>query len=195
MRLSTIETMSPQVNDILERTLGPGAIPPPPFVVWAHSPGLCDWVEGLGAYCRDSAELPKRLRLLSMLITGRHFDSPFMWMAHYEEGISEGLSTASLDRLARHEDPHFEREDEQVFFEFARQTLEEHRVSDDLYARAIGLFGEAGVTDAIGCIGSFSMSALMLNVFQVELPAEWGQPFDDVIAPVARDSQPWMPHA
>jgi hypothetical protein len=52
-------------------------------------------------------------------------------------------------------------------------------VSDDTFARAMAVLGEQGMADLIGCLGNFSMLAMLLNTFQVDLqPVE--PPFPDV---------------
>jgi 4-carboxymuconolactone decarboxylase len=52
-------------------------------------------------------------------------------------------------------------------------------VSDDTFGQAMDILGEQGVVDLIGCLGNFSMLAMLLNTFQVDLqPVE--PPFPDV---------------
>jgi hypothetical protein len=41
-------------------------------------------------------------------------------------------------------------------------------------------WGEAGLVDIIGCLGNFSMPAMLLNAFQVELKPGVEPPFPDV---------------
>ena len=180
MRLTPLGPLTTSQIELMERTVGPRDEPPPPFMVWVRSPGLAYWVEGLGAYCRERSKHPRRLRELSVLIVARHFDSPSAWNAHYEAAIAEGVPAEALDRLARKEDPGFEAEDERVFFRFAREMLEDHVVSPATFATAIGLFGEDGVLDLIGCIGSFSMSAMMINAVELPLRTDLAPPFADL---------------
>jgi 4-carboxymuconolactone decarboxylase len=183
MRLSPLDELSPEQVELLKSTRkrGPDEGPlPEPFRVWARDPGLAYWVEGLGHYCRTENKHSQRLRELSVLIAGRHFDSPSAWNAHYQQAIELGVSADALARLARGEDPQFEAEDERVFYAFAHEMLHDHYVSPSTWDAAIGLFGEDGVLDLIGCIGSFSMSAMMLNAVQLVLNPHLGDPFPDM---------------
>ena len=41
-------------------------------------------------------------------------------------------------------------------------------------------WGEAGLVDIIGCLGNFSMLAMLLNTFQVDLNPGDQPPFPDV---------------
>jgi 4-carboxymuconolactone decarboxylase len=181
MRLTPLTELSPEQTTLLETIVGPGASePPPPFLVWARNMELAQWVEGLGAYCRNESRHPQRLRELSVLICARHFDSQSAWNAHYEQALAEGVPPECLARLARGEDPGFKAEDERVFHAFAHEMLYDHFVSEATYAEAVALFGENGVLDLIGCIGSFSMSAMMLNIFHVPLRDYLPRPFAEV---------------
>lgn len=182
MRMSTLGELTPRQVELLETTicLKPEDRLPPPFLVWARHPDLAYWVEGLGAHCRTRSRHPQRIRELSVLIVARHFDSQSAWNAHYQAAVAEGVPAESLDRMARGEDPAFEAADERIFYAFAHEMLAEHFVSDATYAEAIEAFGEDGVLDLIGCIGSFSMSAMMLNAVQLPLRPELGRPFPNV---------------
>ncbi|MEW1642316.1 carboxymuconolactone decarboxylase family protein [Streptomyces sp. NPDC091219] len=181
MRLTPITRLTPEQTELLETIVGPGAEePPPPFLVWARNMELAHWVENLGRYCRNESRFPQRIRELSVLICGRHFDSQAAWNAHVQQAVQEGVPADCLERLARGEDPQFKAEDERVFHAFAHEMLYDHFVTDETYAEAIALFGEEGVLDLIGCIGSFSMSAMMLNTFQVLLRPHLPRPFADV---------------
>lgn len=180
VRLTPLGPLTQPQIELLESTVGPRDEPPPPFTVWVRSPGLAYWVEGLGAYCRERSKHPRRLRELSVLIVARHFDSQSAWNAHYEAAVAEGVPASALDRLARNEDPAFPAEDERIFFHFAHEMLHDHFVSPATFAEAIALFGEDGVLDLIGCVGSFSMSAMMINAVELPLRTDLPAPFADV---------------
>jgi 4-carboxymuconolactone decarboxylase len=52
-------------------------------------------------------------------------------------------------------------------------------VSDETFAAGLAEFGEAGLVDLIGCLGNFSMLAMLLNTFQVDLQ-DVEPPYPDV---------------
>ncbi len=69
--------------------------------------------------------------------------------------------------------------DEQVLYQFSTEILRDHFVSDEAFALALAEFGEQGLVDIIGSLGNFSMLAMLLNTFQVDLQAVEA-PFPDV---------------
>ncbi|MGH3069812.1 MAG: hypothetical protein ACRDMI_14645, partial [Streptosporangiaceae bacterium] len=81
--------------------------------------------------------------------------------------------------LAESKEPGFTRRDEDVVYQLSTEILGEHFVSDETFAAALEEFGEKGVVDLIGSLGNFSMLAMLLNTFQLDLqPVE--PPFPDV---------------
>ncbi|MDE2220141.1 MAG: carboxymuconolactone decarboxylase family protein [Gammaproteobacteria bacterium] len=151
-----------------------------PFLVWLHSPELCDRVEALGAYVRYDCSLPDKLREFSILLTARHWDAQHSWNAHLDKAIAAGIPAAALRAIAEHQHPHFDSVDEQVFYDFCMEMLEEHFVSDATFTAALRQFGNQGVVDIIGCLGNFSMLAMCLNAFQVDLDPTRAPPYPDV---------------
>lgn len=151
-----------------------------PFLVWLHSPELCERVEALGAYVRFESALELRLRELILLVAARHFDAQYSWNAHVVKAAEAGIDPTALQGLAAREDPQFPKRDEQVVYCFCTEVLEEHFVSDETFAEALELFGPQGVVDIIGSLGNFSMLAMCLNTFEVDLQPDREPPFADV---------------
>ncbi len=182
MRLPTlsVDQFSARQKALYERIAGKRGAVRGPFQVWLHSPELCDRVEALGAYVRFDCSLSEKLREFSILITARHFDAQHSWNAHLEKAIAAGLPREVAQAVAEHGEPKFQAEDEKVFYEFCRELLETHFVSDATFAAALKIFGNQGVVDIIGCLGNFSMLAFCLNAFQVDLDPSKAPPFPDV---------------
>jgi len=76
--------------------------------------------------------------------------------------------------------PHFAHADEQLLYGFATQILRGHFVDQETFDAALAEWGEAGLVDIIGCLGNFSMLAMLLNTFQVDLKPGDEPPFPDV---------------
>jgi 4-carboxymuconolactone decarboxylase len=179
MRLPALTSLSPRQQEISDRISRRRGGTRGPFLVWLRSPELCEKVEALGAYCRFESALDPRLRELSLLIAARHFDAQYSWNAHVGKAADLGVSRDSLAALAERREPHFSQPDEQAVYKLATEILDRHFVSDGTFAQALGVLGEAGLVDLIGCLGNFSMLAMLLNTFQVDLQAV-KPPFPDV---------------
>lgn len=152
-----------------------------PYLAWLHQPELCDKVEGLNSYLRWDSSLPTRISELSILVTARFWDAAYPWAAHADKAVDAGVPQHLVDALARGDWPEFEAEDEAVFYRFAMELLRNHFVSQPTYDDASRIFGESGVVDLVGAIGAFSMLAMVLNTFEVDLHSGRPEPFPDVL--------------
>ena len=182
MRLPPLkmDQLSERQQELAARIAGKRGQVRGPFLVWLQSPELCDRVESLGAFVRYDCSLPEKLREFSILITARYFDAQHSWNAHVDKAVAAGMSMDTLRAIAEHRTPEFEAVDERIFYKFCMEVLEDHFVSDDTFAEAQQQFGNPGLVDIIGCLGNFSMLAMCLNTFQVDLDPSRTPPYPDV---------------
>jgi 4-carboxymuconolactone decarboxylase len=179
MRLPKLTELSPRQQEISDRITARRGGTRGPFLVWLRSPELCERVEALGAYCRFESSLDLRLSELSLLVAARFRDAQYSWNAHVRKAIDAGVSEEALKALANREEPDFGRQDEQALYQFSKEILQDHFVSDETFAAALRELGEQGLVDLIGCLGNFSMLAMLLNAFQVDLQ-DVQPPYPDV---------------
>ncbi len=180
MRLPALTQLTPRQQEVSDAIAAKRGATRGPFLIWLRSPELAEKVDALGAYCRFDSRLNERLRELSLLIAARHFDAQYSWNAHHQKAISAGVSASSLAELADGKVPDFAHPDEQLLYAFASQLLGDHFVDQPTFDAALAEWGEAGLVDLIGCLGNFSMLAMLLNAFQVDLKPGDPEPFPDV---------------
>ena len=180
MRLPALTELTPRQQEISDAIAAKRGATRGPFLIWLRSPELAEKVDALGAYCRFDASINERLRELSLLIAARHFDAQYSWNAHDKKAIAAGVSAESIKELANNAAPHFAHADEQLLYSFATQILRDHFVDQETFDAAHAEWGEAGLVDIIGCLGNFSMLAMLLNTFQVDLKPGDEAPFPDV---------------
>ena len=58
-----------------------------------------------------------------------------------------------------------------MIVQFARELLDQHRVSDDVFAAVKKRFGESGAIELTATIGYYSMIACVLTATEIESPA------------------------
>ena len=180
MRLPALTELTPRQQEVSDAIAAKRGATRGPFLIWLRSPELAAKVDALGAYCRFEASINERLRELALLIAARHFDAQYSWNAHHQKAIEAGVSPESVKELASNAEPHFAHADEQLLYRFATQILRDHFVGQETFDAALAEWGEAGLVDIIGCLGNFSMLAMLLNTFQVDLKPGDEPPFPDV---------------
>ena len=141
-----------------------------PFGAWLRSPAIGEKLAEAGALLRFSSALEPRLLELVICTVGAHWRSNFEFWAHARLARRAGVSDEVIDALAAGREPSLERDEDVVVYRFTQHLLEERRVPDDLYRRAVELLGEPGVVDMVCLAGYYSAVSLTLNVFQVPLP-------------------------
>ena len=148
-----------------------------PFAPWLRSPGLAHLAQELGAFVRYRTSLDPRLKELAIIVVGAAWRAEYEFAAHGPMAIRAGVSRQVVEALARGETPSFDRGDERTVYEFARDLVERRRVSDERYAAAVELLGEAGTVELVGTLGYYTLVCMTLNAFEVPLGDGMEPPF------------------
>ena len=148
-----------------------------PFAPWLLSPGFAHRAQELGAHIRYGTSLEPRLKELAIIVVGAAWRAEYEFAAHGPMAVRAGVSRETVEALARSETPSFERDDERVVYEFARELVEHRRVGEEHYARAVELLGESGTVELVGTLGYYTLVCMTLNAFEVPLGDGMEPPF------------------
>jgi len=177
----TPETMTARQRELHDKIAGKRGKVGAPYQVWLYSPELCERVESLGAYLRWDSVLAPKYRELSLLIAARFYDAQYSWNAHADAAVKEGIRPDTLQAIAERRPPPFNDDEERIFYTFAMEVLENHFVRPETFGAARAAFGAQGVVDIIGALGTFSMLAMLLNTFEVDLQKDRPRPYPDIV--------------
>lgn len=175
------DDMTPEQRKVYDAIAsGPRATVQGPLRVWLHSPQFAHHAQALGAYCRYATALEPRLSELAILVVGGHWRAGFEWAVHAPIAIAAGVAPEAAEAIRTGRPPALDREDEQVVYDFTRELVEERKVSDPVYARAVAAFGVRGTVDLVGIIGYYTLISMSIVAFDVDLPPEADDPFADL---------------
>jgi 4-carboxymuconolactone decarboxylase len=174
MRLEILDrgAMTPQQQKLYDRIAGARGAVRGPFNMWLYSPELCDKVEALGRFVRFDSSVPPRLRDLAILATARHWDSSYMWHSYSRRATETGATADIVAAIAERRPPPFQRDDDKAVFDYATELLGRHRVAKATFDAAMTSLGKAGLVELTALIGNYSMVAMALNAFEVDMPAD-----------------------
>lgn len=141
-----------------------------PFNAWLHVPKIGRRLSSLGAYLRFRTSIERRLSEVAICTVGAHWRSEFEFWAHAPMALEHGVDESVIAALRAGERPEFERDDERIVHEVARQLLNDRRVDDATYADAETLLGEEGMVELVTLIGYYCLISMLLNLFDVPLP-------------------------
>ncbi len=134
-----------------------------PFAPLLRSPELAGHVQRLGAYLRYKSAVGVRLTELAILVTASEWQQPVEWAIHAPIAEREGIAPATIAALARRERPAAMTDDEAAVYDVCIELHRHHCIGDATWARAVALFGEAGVVDLIGVNGYYALLAMVMN--------------------------------
>ena len=141
-----------------------------PFVPLLRSPEVMNRARAMGDYLRFKSTLPPRLSEFVILLTAREWTQNYEWDAHARLALQAGVSTDTVDAIAKGRRPEHLTEDEAILYDLSSELQHHKGVSDETYARAVKRYGEQGVIDAVGITGYYTLLAMVLNTARTPVP-------------------------
>jgi 4-carboxymuconolactone decarboxylase len=168
------EEMNPdqrRIHDDILRTRG-GRWFHGPYDALLRQPRMAAPAQELGNFLRFHTSLDRRLSELAILIVARHWECEFEWQLHTPLAESAGLSRKTIGAIRTGSLPMDLPADEEIVLHFAQSLLQQHRIADADYERAIQRFGTVGVVELTGLIGYYSFLAATLLAHEIPLLRE-----------------------
>jgi 4-carboxymuconolactone decarboxylase len=141
-----------------------------PFVPLLRSPEVMTRARAMGDYLRFRSTLPPRLSEFVILLTSRRWTQNYEWNAHEPLARRAGVKPEIIAAVAEGRRPAGMAEDEEILYTLLDELQRNQGVSDATYGRAVNKLGEAGVIDAIGITGYYTMLAMVMNTARTPLP-------------------------
>ncbi len=148
-----------------------------PFNAWLYSPEAGERAQKLGETLRFNNAMPPTLREVAILCVAVHWRAQYEWWAHVRIARKEGLDEAVINAILTGEEPTETELGVQAVTAFAREILNDKRVTDATFADAMARLGERGIVDLTTLLGYYCMVSASLNVFQVPVPKGEESPF------------------
>lgn len=168
----TPETMSQeQLSIYADVVSGPRGRLVGPLRAAIHNPELATHWQRLGSVLRYRTSLPNHLKELAILVTARRWNAAVEWSIHEREAVVAGLAQTIIDDIAHGRVPDFsDTPNAGIVYEFVRQVLTQSNTDEDIYQKALRIWGEKGVVELSSVIGYYSLVAMTLNVHSIPMP-------------------------
>ena len=141
-----------------------------PYSLIAHMPEMAQRLEALRTYIRAEASLPQKLQELVMITVASDMGCDFIWYAHAAAARDIGIRGDIIDNLREQRplaglDP-----DEESVVNFARELLQNRRVSQATFDDASQRFGQRGVMTLTNLVACYAVLAYNMNTYELEAP-------------------------
>jgi len=150
-----------------------------PFAVWVRSPTIGNAVQTLGGVARFGTDLTEDVKEVAICTVGAHYHAKFEFAAHARLARNAGVDSEAVDALQAGAAPSFPNDEQATAHAVAKQLVEQHRIQDETYAKAVDLFGEARLIELVSIIGYYTLVSFTLNAFEVPLGDNMDDPFPD----------------
>ena len=138
-----------------------------PFSVLLHSPEIAGRAAHLGAYIRFESLLKDDEREVAILTAAREMNCNYEWAAHVPIAIQAGVSQEVVDVINQKDSTSAIDSKYSLIIGYARQLINDKKVDDGTFNKAVTKYGNQGVTELTAAIGYYGMLACALNVFEV----------------------------
>jgi 4-carboxymuconolactone decarboxylase len=126
----------------------------------------------LGIPSGANSPITPRFFQLAALIGARECDQQYEWSAHEPAGLRQGLEQNVIDVVKFNKPVTGLAEKDATFITFGRALFREHRVSSELWAKMVELFGKQHTVEAMTIMGDYFRVGIMLNAVDQHLPPD-----------------------
>ena len=119
------EAMSDRQREVADEIIsGPRKRLAALMALWLHSPDLAEPAQRIGAYFRQEPGLPRKAVEMIILVTARHWQCAYEWVAHQAVARKEGLDEKIIEAIRFRQRPAFAEEAMQALHDFTRSMLD-----------------------------------------------------------------------
>ena len=141
-----------------------------PYALLLHMPEMAQRLEALRTYIRGETSVPQKLQELVMMTVAREMDCAFIWYAHAAAARQAGVRDDTVDNMREKKaltnlDP-----DELTVVNFARELLQNRKVSQPTFDAAITRFGQRGMMTLTNLVACYAVLAYNMNTYELEAP-------------------------
>jgi len=146
-----------------------------PLGVMMVAPALGDLSQKAIAYARFAGRegfsvVPPKLNELAILVVAKHWSAEYVWNAHHNAGVRNGLPADVVEAIRVGTTPTGMDKDVAAVYNFATEFMTTRSVSDaTLTAAKAVLGGDRGVVDLVGTMGLYQISSMMVSLDQTPL--------------------------
>ncbi len=140
-----------------------------PFAVLLSDPRMTERIAALYEYLRHQISLPKPLAEIAILTVARAWTCQYEWSGHKKQALAAGIDPVAVAAIEAGKVPRFSEEREAIVHSVAAELQRARAISDATYGKARDLLGEGQLVELVALIGFYTMLAVVLVAFDVDI--------------------------
>ena len=124
----------------------------------------------LGVPTGENSPVGPRFFQLAVLIAAREIDQQYEWSADAPAGLRQGLEQSVIDVVKYDRPVAGLAEKDATLITFGRTLLRDNKVSSQVWADMVRLFGRQHTIDLLGIMGDYLRVGIMLNAVDQQQP-------------------------
>ena len=149
-------------------TIVGGRLPGPVAILMPYVPDIAGRISHVGTALRFEVSLPPNIIELATITTARGRDNAYVWAAHVPPALAAGVSDTTVEAVNKRAPLTSLGADETIVVRFARELIEDRKVSPEAFEAARRRFGDTGVMELTALIGYYSMMTCILTAVDME---------------------------
>jgi len=146
------------------------AIPPMgPVATSLYSPGVALPMNQLNQYLRNTV-VGTAMYQICTLIAAREFDENYEWNSHEAGAKRANVDQKTSDAIKFNRPLDGLPEKDALVVRFGRAIFQDRKVSPELYAKVVEVFGQQGMFELTAVMGDYAMAAIMLRAVDQHVP-------------------------
>jgi 4-carboxymuconolactone decarboxylase len=141
-----------------------------PFAVWLRNAELGEGTLKLQDMFASRVKLERRLVQMMILVAARFANAQYAWFIHEPHALQHGIAQDIVDAIRERRTPNFAKEDERAVYDITLELNTTHTLSAATFDRGMKLFDEQRMVELVSAVGFYSMVAMTLNAFDVQVP-------------------------
>jgi 4-carboxymuconolactone decarboxylase len=140
-----------------------------PAATSLYSLGVAEPMNQLNQYLRNTVVGPAMFQICT-LIAAREFDETYEWTSHEAGATRANVDSKTIDAIRFDRPADGLPEKDALVIRFGRALFRDHKVSPELYAKVVEVFGKQGMFELTAVMGDYAMAAIMLRAVDQHVP-------------------------
>lgn len=156
---------------VYDKIVGNGPAPTTgPVALSLYSPKIAQAFSDLNGFLRYNGTLSPRHTEVAILVATWEIRQQYEYSAHEPAALRFGAPQAVIDTIKFNREPAGLSAEETMIIKLCRAIMRDHKVSSQMYADAVKLFGRKGLVELVTVMGDYVMVGMVMTAIDQHLP-------------------------